>query len=407
MKNLFTFLFALLYCVVINAQDGSSLTRGSVYQDDKTVSGQYVGTEQTLIYEETFEGDNTPTGLAARGWLFVDVDGGGTTTSLNGNPATFPAFQGTGFVAENYQGANGLYINQWLISPSISCTAGDTMSFWYRGTGSQWPDSVVVKFSPTGGSATADFTVDWGKSLVPATWTRRTFVVPTGGNVRFAVQYLMYDGGASGGSSDYWGMDLFQVNSGSIIPVELASFTANAKFDNVELKWTTATEKNNKGFQIERKILGGDYQVLGFVNGNGTTTEQKSYSYVDSKIASGKYIYRLKQVDFDGTSTYSPTVEVEIVNPTEFTLEQNYPNPFNPSTSIKFALPFESAISLTVYNAIGQVVDVIASGKYTAGVHTLNYDASKLNSGVYLYKLNANSIDGKTFSFTKKMILTK
>lgn len=407
MKNLFTILFALLYCAAINAQDGNSLTRGSVHQDDKTVSGQYVGTEQTLIYEETFEGDNTPTGLAARGWLFVDVDGGGTTTSLNGNPATFPAFQGTGFVAENYQGANGFYINQWLISPAITCTAGDTMSFWYRGTGSQWPDSVVVKFSPTGGSAIVDFTVDWGKSLVPATWTRRTFVVPTGGSVRFAVQYLMYDGGTSGGSSDYWGMDLFQVNSGSIIPVELASFTANTKFDNVELNWTTATEKNNKGFQVERKISGGEYQVLGFVNGNGTTTEQKSYSYVDPKVASGKYIYRLKQVDFDGTSTYSPTVEVEIVNPTEFTLEQNYPNPFNPSTSIKFALPFESAISLTVYNAIGQVVDVIASGKYTAGVHTVNFDASKLNSGVYLYKLNANSIDGKTFSFTKKMILTK
>ncbi len=407
MKQLFAFMFAILYCGILVAQDGSSLTRGSVYKDDKNSIGQYTGAEQTVVFQDDFNGDNTEPGLTARGWIFVNVDGGGTTTTIQGSSTSpFPPFEGAGFVAQNYNGANGFYINQWLITPSIAVAAGDTMSFWYRGTGSTWPDSVAVKFSPTGGSTPADFTVDWGKSLVPATWTRKVFVIPTGGNVRFAVQYLMYDGGPSGNSSDYWGMDMFMV-TGPIVPVELASFTAKANEDVVNLNWITATEKNNSGFQVERKIDGGNYQVLGFVNGKGTTTEQQEYTYRDSKLASGKYFYRLKQVDFDGTSTYSPTVEVDVVNPTEFSLHQNYPNPFNPSTSIKFSLPFESNISLTVYNAIGQVVDVIASGKYSAGVHTINFDASKLNSGIYLYKLNANSIDGKGYTFTKKMILTK
>lgn len=99
----------------------------------------------------------------------------------------------------------------------------------------------------------------------------------------------------------------------------------------VELRWTTATETNNKGFDIERMISSDVFEVVGFVPGFGTTTEPKTYSYTDSKLSSGKYSYRLKQIDYDGSFSYSNVLETEVITPSTFSLEQNYPNPFNPS----------------------------------------------------------------------------
>ena len=121
----------------------------------------------------------------------------------------------------------------------------------------------------------------------------------------------------------------------------------------------------------------------------------------------GSYSYRLKQVDFDGTFEYSDVVEVDVPAPAVFALDQNYPNPFNPSTKIAFRLAVDSKVSLKVFNVLGQEVATLVNTNLVAGSHNVNFDASSLNSGVYLYRIEATGIDGTNFVDVKKMILTK
>lgn len=192
-----------------------------------------------------------------------------------------------------------------------------------------------------------------------------------------------------------------------IIPVELTSFTADINGNIVTLNWETATETNNSGFSIERKSSVSEYQTIGFVPGFGTTTESKSYSYSDDNVQPGNYIYRLRQIDYNGTYEYSPAVEVEVYAPSEFTLNQNYPNPFNPSTKINFSLAADSKVTLTIFNLIGEKVAELINGNLSAGTHEVIFDAANLQSGVYFYKLHAVGNDGSDFTSVKKMILTK
>jgi hypothetical protein len=191
------------------------------------------------------------------------------------------------------------------------------------------------------------------------------------------------------------------------IPVELASFNADVNDENVLLKWTTASELNNRGFEVERSNVEIKQSELSwnkvvFLEGRGTTTEIVQYSYVDKPDAPGKYTYRLKQIDFDGTVTYSNAIEVDIKGPKDYALYQNFPNPFNPSTIIKIALPEKSSVTLTIYNMLGEKIKDLLVGDKEAGYHQINFDASNLPSGVYLYKLSS----GK-FNSTKKMVLIK
>ena len=193
----------------------------------------------------------------------------------------------------------------------------------------------------------------------------------------------------------------------SIVPVELTSFTASATGNNVKLLWETATELNNSGFSIERKSAGSEYMEVGFVPGFGTTSEPKSYSFNDQNLRSGVYTYRLKQIDFDGSFTYSNEVEVEVIAPKEFSLDQNYPNPFNPTTKITFSLAADSKVTLKVFDAIGQEVASLINQNLTAGVHNVDFNAAGINSGVYFYRIEASGVNGAKFVDVKKMILVK
>jgi subtilisin family serine protease len=193
----------------------------------------------------------------------------------------------------------------------------------------------------------------------------------------------------------------------AMIPVELESFTAAANENAVTLNWSTATEKNNSGFSIERKTpLDERWIEVGFVPGFGTTTERKSYSFTDANLSMASYSYRLKQIDFDGTIEYSNEVFAEVGAPTNFALMQNYPNPFNPSTTIEFSIPEASNISVEVYNIIGELVARLINQSLDAGYHKINFNASNLPSGTYVYQLKANGQNG-TFIGTKKMLLLK
>ena len=191
-----------------------------------------------------------------------------------------------------------------------------------------------------------------------------------------------------------------------LIPVELSAFTASVSRSTVTLKWQTASESNNQGFEIQRRSDAG-YNSIGYVQGSGTTTDVQNYIFVDRNLIPGTYYYRLKQIDFDGTIAYSNEINVEVAVPDIFVINQNYPNPFNPTTSISFSLPVDANVSLKIFNALGQEVANLIEGNLISGLHELNFDATELTSGVYFYKIEANGIDGRNFTSVKKMILTK
>jgi len=202
-------------------------------------------------------------------------------------------------------------------------------------------------------------------------------------------------------------------NENGIVPVELLSFTSSLIDNDVILNWQTATETNDQGFEIERLKYSkfeklNDWETIGFVSGNGTTTEPQLYSFVDENLSAGKYQYRLKQIDFDGTFEYSNSIEVEINSPTIFSLEQNYPNPFNPSTSIQYAISSSQFVTLKVYDVLGKEITTLVSEEKSAGSYEVEFSsaetlhATSLPSGVYFYRLKAGD-----YIETKKMVLMK
>ncbi len=187
----------------------------------------------------------------------------------------------------------------------------------------------------------------------------------------------------------------------SALPVELTAFTASIEKNLVSLKWNTATEVNNYGFDIERKSAS-NWSKVGFVEGHGTTNAPQSYSYADNR-ASGKIVYRLKQIDRDGKFEYSKEVEATVVAaPTVFALLQNYPNPFNPTTVISYSIASASHVSLKVFDLLGREIVTLVNGQLTPGNYTASFDASRLSSGVYFYRLDAG-----TFSDVKRLSVMK
>jgi photosystem II stability/assembly factor-like uncharacterized protein len=192
-----------------------------------------------------------------------------------------------------------------------------------------------------------------------------------------------------------------------VLPVELTSFSTNTIGNVIELIWQTATETNNKGFEIYR-----NGKRISFIDGKGTTTEKQNYSFVDKGLSAGKYKYMLKQIDYDGTQKIVGEKTVNLKLPEQFSLGQNYPNPFNPSTKIEFTIPQSSFVNLKIYNVLGEEVATLVNETKAAGNYEVNFSAkgrsasggntANLPSGIYFYKLQAGN-----FSESKKMILLK
>jgi hypothetical protein len=565
----------------------------------------------TALFLDDMNGDNTLAGIQARGWVFDNVDGGGTTNVFQGNAAAvFAAYEGpdTGYIGQNYNGANGLLMNQWLISPAVTVTTGDTLKFWYRSPdASTYPDPLEVWVSTTGGTTGAAFDVQLATFMGSTTgWQQYVGNFPTSGTVRFAVRYYSTNGGVSGAQTDYVGLDYFEVIAGAVpppppiffedfeaytagnlvacsnptfwttwsnapcgaedalvssdfafsgtksakiiqnddlvkdfglayttgkyklsfqtyipatkagyfntlqtfaggtsswgvdvyfnttgvcsvfagsataitsvnyphdawflveqivdldanqsqliingnsvatwqwtlgsignggpqtldandffgatvndvmyiddyqledlnvVPVELSAFAANVNNGTVVLDWTTETELNNQGFEVQRRSSEGQFVTIGSVQGNGTTTERKQYSYTDAGIETGNYYYRLKQIDFGGAYEYSNEIFVDVTAPLAFALDQNYPNPFNPATTINFSLAEPSFVKLAVYNLLGEEVKVLKNEYMNAGAFNVSFDAASLPSGMYLYK-----IETAQYSSVRKMMLMK
>lgn len=197
----------------------------------------------------------------------------------------------------------------------------------------------------------------------------------------------------------------------SSTPVELTSFSAIVKDKSVLLNWETATETNNKGFQIEKSLLVNNideniqsnlnWKVIKFIQGIGTSSEKHQYTFQDKNITSGKYQYRLKQIDFDGHFNYSKVASIYI-KPVDYILSQNYPNPFNPSTTINFTIPQSGFTQLKVYASDGSEVASLVSKNLNAGTYNISFNAKNLASGVYFYRLKSGN-----FNSIKKLMLLK
>jgi hypothetical protein len=189
---------------------------------------------------------------------------------------------------------------------------------------------------------------------------------------------------------------------GLTVPVELTTFEAKIQDKEIVLNWTTATEMNNQGFEIQRKYENNEFATIGLVKGHGTTTSPNQYSFVDRPAESGKYSYRLKQLDFDGKYEFSQVVEVNWDPVQSYNLAQNYPNPFNPTTTFKFGIMEKVNVKLSVLNLLGEEIAVLINEEKEAGNYTMVFNGVDLPSGVYYYQLKAGN-----FVDTKKMLLLK
>ncbi len=212
-------------------------------------------------------------------------------------------------------------------------------------------------------------------------------------------------------------------NQGAPLPVELISFNAEVNQDKVNLKWTTATELNNYGFEIERQFNNKqsegnnqNWKKVGFVAGSGNSSSQKEYTFVDKNPVGGSnFDYRLKQIDKDGSFSYSDVINVKVI-PLQYMLFQNYPNPFNPTTKIKYSIPSSDletghpdksgqvapSVQLKVYDILGRKVATLVNEEKASGNYEVTFDAKNLASGVYFYKIEAGD-----FTQSKKMIILR
>ena len=215
-----------------------------------------------------------------------------------------------------------------------------------------------------------------------------------------------YTGAGVNGSHAYLHLNgsIWLANSNSALPVELTSFTSSVTGNNVKLNWKTATEVNSSEYQIERKEAGnvGNWEKIGTVKSSGNSSSPKNYSFTDKNILAGKYNYRLRMVDNDGTSSFSNVVNTEVVSPVGYELSNAYPNPWNPTTTIRYNLSVSSPVTIKVFDVTGREITTLVNEVKPAGSYQITMDGKGLSSGMYFYQMTAGN-----FTETKKLTLLK
>ncbi len=331
------------------------------------------------FYYELFDGQFLPPG-----WSLNNPDGGITFTQFTG--ANGPSFGGNKSIKIDFYSYSSTNQNDFLYSRVYTgLNEFDSLKFDYAHANYPgYTDRLIVKLSLDGGATYPHTIFDKsGASLATAGSSSSSFT-PT--------------------SASQWAT--FSYSLMQAIPVELTSFEAQANGLDVELSWATATEKNNYGFEIQRKY-GENFITVGFVKGSGHSTSVKKYSFTDKQLNEGTYTYRLKQIDFSGAYHYSQEIEVLITGPKVYFIEQNFPNPFNPETTIRFNLAASSNVTLKVYNNLGEEIKTLFCGKLNAGRNEIAFDGTGLSSGIYIYRIEAVGDDGSIFTSAKKMNLMK
>jgi len=333
-----------------------------------------------------------------------------TTTNYHSSPTSFT------------DSKNGEYTNNATVTMTlknainISANAHPRLSFWTKFDMESGYDYGQVEVSTNNGSSwsplNGSYTTPGSGSFQPtgeplydgiqSTWVNEIMDLTNYNSSQVKLKFELKTDGSL--TEDGWFVDDISVVAYGIIPVELASFKARRDDENVMLEWITSTETNNMGFDVERRDTKSNsgWQKLGYVKGRGTTTEKSLYSFADKNPIEGKSYYRLKQIDFDGSSKIYNAIEVDFETVKEYSLSQNYPNPFNPSTEINFTLAKSGNITLKVYNLLGSEVATLADGFMEAGKHLVKFNAKDLTSGVYFYTIKADN-----FTSTRKMMLMK
>ncbi|MFQ5571494.1 MAG: trypsin-like peptidase domain-containing protein, partial [Rhodothermales bacterium] len=278
----------------------------------------------------------------------------------------------------------------------------------FSGSGtSVLPDGTgLIVLKDDGGTEVFDYQYDGG-STCPASRTTRSAGDPQGsGTMGFTLSSnpSSSDLGSNGLSASPGAQNS---DGGQVLPVELVSFEALLDGQAVELFWETASETNNAGFEIQHRPgtagSAGDWNVLSFVEGYGTTLEPQHYSYLAPALEPGTHRFRLKQIDFDGTFEYSPEVEVALEVPGAFHLSPAYPNPFNPQTQFSLSVAQAQRVQVEVYDVVGRRVATLFDGFMEASSsRSMVFEAGHLPSGLYLIRaLGERFVTSQTVTMLK------
>ncbi len=350
--------------------------------EDPTESSQWVNSEIPLSSQSAFVNSSTYTTVGAGGTISVTIT---SSVGINDNLVIYqsgsangsPILSGESFPNGVTKRSNILWgINEW----------GNVTA------------DVIINFSGVAGINDVSSLKLLGRSKYSNNWFEITPSSRDNINRTFTLlnQTEFYE---------------YALGSGDLnpLPVQINMFNAYKAGNHVKLIWSTATELDNYGFNIERALAKdltavNHWKNIGFVSGSGNSNSPKNYSFEDKDVPSGTYLYRLKQLDNSGDSTFSKSVNVEIEFPEKIVLEQNFPNPFNPATKINLVLPVQVKVTLTLIDIIGKEISVLLDETLEAGTHSVYIDANKLglSSGVYFYKLKAGE-----FTEIRKMTLIK
>jgi len=399
-----TFFVIAFICISVNIVNAQSTI--AVWDFDPLTGGS--NNFGPSPYGATTTSSNVTVGGLTRGSGVGTTSGSGAANAWGGNDcmntSLSNAISGNDFITFTLTGNTGYML-------SISGIAAYNVRRSNTGpTTGQWQYQVGSGSFTNIGSA-----ITWG-TITNSAGNPQTAIdlsgisalqdVPSGTTITFR---LVIWGGT--GSSGTWYLndpsgtsgDDFIIQGTTPLPVKLSLFNSNVKTNNIFLNWITSEEENNSGFDIERKRVNGEWKKIGFVHGNGTKNSESYYSFEDRNLATGKYHYRLKQIDYNGNYEYFDLEGiVEVGVPSKFNLSQNYPNPFNPVTKINYDLPVSGLVTLTIYDILGKEVTTIVNEFKEAGYYSVSFDASELTSGVYFYKL----VSGNN-SAVKKLVVLK
>jgi photosystem II stability/assembly factor-like uncharacterized protein len=349
---------------------------------------------------------NTPlrvvlTSNGGTNWTFSQIPGtlSGAITSIAFNSDKTTGLLGTQTTSNKIAKTTNGGLNWALLTIPSTVSKGCCNIKYVPGTSSAY--LVVSSSTKTEGYNTSDN---------GSTWTANSFPSGTNGLTGLSLSYTPGDSPTN---------QAFVFSTGTIgstyymndspMPVEMKSFTSKVSGNDVTLKWTTNEEKNNSGFEVYRTPNGEDNWIkLGFVKGNGTKNTSSDYSFKDIKLNSGKYNYRIKQIDYNGNFEYfALNSTVEIGAPQKYILSQNYPNPFNPTTKIDYQIPKDARVKIVVYDVTGKEIITLFNDNQKAGYYTLQMDATNISSGNYFYRMITTEPDGKENIISKKMTVVK
>ncbi|MCR4417171.1 MAG: T9SS type A sorting domain-containing protein [Ignavibacteria bacterium] len=398
----------------VSGQKGATNgTNGTSWENNELLSGKsgvnwYLSWDNNNLYIGREGGNNTEPVL-----IYIQAEYSGSSYTDNSSGISYDGTRGdfptTG--SPNWGSGGGVNFVAYIKS------GYDEFRTWNGSTWSSANTSLNPQFTVQGSTNNMEVAIPWN-SVTQGNGTPsyiRIVMFHTNGNNEGSGAYVYgatpnnintpSDGNQTVATfRSWWGgypvVSGVEPNSGSDqpLPVELNTLNIIKTFDYILLRWSTATEVNNYGWEIERSKIDkftqrpSTWKTIGFVKGSGNSNSPKEYSFIDKDVLYGEYAYRLKQIDIDGSSTYSEELRVFAGKKPEVYELKAYPNPFNPTTTIRFSLPEGGILKLSIYDALGRFVETLVDDQRDAGIYEFEYNASKLSSGIYFTILQVNNI---------------